>query len=107
MHQVSQCHVSRSLLTRCSEALLRPGTRYWVMVAAPLIILGLVVAVLEAELGDLWGYWGYVAKAIALFAIFVFLNIFAYVIFDERWRYVSINSLLPLGRYINMDPYPT
>ena len=68
----------------CSEALLRPGTRYWVMVAAPLIILGLVAAVLEAELGDLWGYWGYVAKAIALFAIFVFLNIFAYVIFDER-----------------------
>ena len=87
--------MSRSLLTRvtitantcevcCSEALLRPGTRYWVMVAAPLIILGLVAAVLEAELGDFWGYWGYVAKATALFAIFVFINIFAYVIFDER-----------------------
>ena len=67
----------------CSEALLRPGTRYWVMVAAPLIILGLVAAVLEAELGDLWGYWAK-AKATALFAIFVFINIFAYVIFDER-----------------------
>ena len=68
----------------CSEALLRPGTRYWVMVAAPLLILGLVAAVLEAELGDFWGYCGYVVKATALLAIFVFLNMLAYVIFDER-----------------------